>query len=121
MTMFETADEFDWAGRCVCEVPERPPAYGAYVCGGEKCLQALAVAAVHNRSLKIGLKFALGRRQVVPVDVFVMLASAGDENLFRGLGVWCEPFDESYEDENGDMITYRQEQYVREAWVASAS
>lgn len=113
--------DFDWQGRCLCDVGERPAGYGAYVCGRKACRIALKASVMSDPGLSLCIKWGLGARTVIRADLFLVLLANEDgpdiTPVAKFLNRDVEPHTDTYEDQDGTVHTEEMYQYVREIFV----
>jgi len=100
----------EWAGRCGCEMPERPLSFGAYICSKPGCRISVEATVRKYPNLKLCIKFG-GPRQVITAAEFLAAtdpAFTEEERIRNLLGYSINPIEPE-----GDWPG----EYIREIFV----
>lgn len=105
---------FEWAGRCGCEVPERPLGFGAYICARPTCTMALRASIARYPNLGLVIKWGLGARTVIQAATFVSLLEGVEEGNIKPVAAYLGRDYPDSEDEYGPVVQYVREIFVQE-------
>lgn len=100
--------EFEWEGRCGCEVPEKPLSYGAYICSKPGCRISVQATAMQYPDLKLCIKFG-GPRKVLTAAEFLAAT---------------DPVEFNEEERIGNLLDYSvngRDDYIREIFVVDGT